>query len=159
MTVLENIDYKVIFKGYYSNRLNWLIIISGEEFSYSEGIGYLKLRGETKGEKTFPVDLPKAERDRIVSKFFRNSVPAHRRELTKFVAIIPKIEDVLHCLFLDASARDMSFIDWADNYGYDTDSIRANKIYDACVENAVKLRTALSKDYVNIREYIEELEL
>ena len=38
-----------------------------------------------------------------------------------------------------ADARGLTFEDWAGNLGYDTDSRKAEKIYDACLEMGEKL--------------------
>ncbi len=54
----------------------------------------------------------------------------------------PTLENVLNCLALDTSALDEPFEDWAINFGYDTDSIKAKNIYDACIKNALDLRRA-----------------
>lgn len=54
----------------------------------------------------------------------------------------PTISDVLGCLLMDASEfvdSAPSFEEWAGNYGYDTDSISALRIYESCKEMAAKL--------------------
>jgi hypothetical protein len=57
----------------------------------------------------------------------------------------PDSDEVLNCLSLDAggveNARD--FEDWCANYGYDTDSRKAYRIYKACMGIAKKLRRFL----------------
>jgi hypothetical protein len=59
----------------------------------------------------------------------------------------PKKEDVIHCLIMDTDVLDHSgFEDWADNYGYDTDSRKAETIYQICLELALKLRNAIGQD-------------
>jgi hypothetical protein len=57
----------------------------------------------------------------------------------------PKAEDVLDCLASDSSGIDnaRSFEDWAGEYGYDTDSRKAEKIYNVCVKQAAKLKAFL----------------
>ena len=57
----------------------------------------------------------------------------------------PTAEDVLDCLASDSSSVDnaRSFEDWAGDYGYDTDSRKAEKIYNACRKQADKLKTFL----------------
>jgi hypothetical protein len=64
----------------------------------------------------------------------------------------PKIEDVLDCLANDASSIENSrrFEDWAEEFGYDTDSRRAERIYDACVKTANELKEFLSPYLYNI---------
>jgi len=46
----------------------------------------------------------------------------------------PKLPEVLDCLASDASGvlPDTSFEDWCSEYGYDTDSRTAEKIYKTC---------------------------
>jgi hypothetical protein len=61
----------------------------------------------------------------------------------------PSADQVLEALLLDASgiesARD--FADWCSEYGYDTDSRKAERIYKACQRQAERLRYLLSDDY------------
>lgn len=58
--------------------------------------------------------------------------------------ILPDPLDVLHSLIMDASALDAGgFEEWARDYGYDTDSRKAEAIYRACLEIALKLRAGL----------------
>jgi hypothetical protein len=60
----------------------------------------------------------------------------------------PKIDQVLDCLASDASgyenARD--FEDWCNEYGYDTDSRKAEKTYHIIAEQAKKLEKFLGED-------------
>ncbi|MBR1173879.1 hypothetical protein JQ617_07930 [Bradyrhizobium sp. KB893862 SZCCT0404] len=59
-------------------------------------------------------------------------------------AIEPNAIDVVHSLVMDADVLDMGgFEDWASNYGYDTDSRKAERTYQACLAIALKLRFAL----------------
>lgn len=56
----------------------------------------------------------------------------------------PSIGDVMQSLARDADAIDAaSFEDWAAEYGYDTDSREAERIYRACLEIGTKLRAGL----------------
>lgn len=63
------------------------------------------------------------------------------------------VEDVLNSLAMDSMGADESFSDWADNYGYDTDSIKAKKIYDSCVETMHALKNSLG--YAKFNELLE----
>ena len=61
--------------------------------------------------------------------------------------IKPDTCDVVHCLVLDASVLDSGgFESWASEYGYETDSRNAEKIYRACLETALQLRAGLGED-------------
>lgn len=56
----------------------------------------------------------------------------------------PELRDVLHSLVLDAGALDYaSFEDWAADFGYDTDSREAERIYKACVKIGLELRALI----------------
>lgn len=61
--------------------------------------------------------------------------------------IAPILKDVMYCLISDSDAAQYrDFEDWAENYGYDADSRKAEKIYQACMEIALKLRAELGDD-------------
>ena len=57
----------------------------------------------------------------------------------------PALRDVLECLASDASSVECEsrFEDWADSLGYDTDSRRAEKIYNLCQNVGNDLRYLL----------------
>lgn len=60
--------------------------------------------------------------------------------------ILPKLADVLSSLILDSSVLDAGgFEDWAGDFGYDTDSREAERIYRACLDLALKLRAGLGE--------------
>lgn len=58
----------------------------------------------------------------------------------------PAVADVLHSLFMDASAADYNFSDWCAEYGYSDDSIKALNIYKQCLETATALRKHFSPE-------------
>jgi hypothetical protein len=60
----------------------------------------------------------------------------------------PKLADVLDCLASDSSSVDNagSFEEWCAEYGYDTDSRRAEKTYKACVSQRNKLHRLLGSE-------------
>lgn len=59
----------------------------------------------------------------------------------------PKLKDVLHSLVMDSDVIDYaSFEDWASNFGYDTDSREAERIYKACLDTALKLRNMIGSE-------------
>lgn len=61
--------------------------------------------------------------------------------------IEPKIADVVSSLMGDADVLNYGgFEDWANSLGYDTDSRKAEAIYRACIETALKLKAGLSED-------------
>lgn len=70
----------------------------------------------------------------------------------------PDWMDVLGALFSEAdsfvSSRD--FTDFCLNFGYDTDSIRALKIYESCERTAQALQDLLGDDFEEISDYLRE---
>lgn len=60
--------------------------------------------------------------------------------------ILPKIEDVMQSLVMDAEAFEYTFEDWCGSFGYEEDSRKAEKIYNTCVENARQLIIKIGTD-------------
>jgi hypothetical protein len=63
----------------------------------------------------------------------------------------PEVVDVLNCLADDSEgvSNARSFEEWAEEYGYDTDSRKAEKTYNVCVKQAARLRSFLGEDLYN----------
>lgn len=62
-------------------------------------------------------------------------------------SLLPKFADVLHCLASDCDVIDAGgFEQWAGDLGYYSDSRKAEGIYRACLDTALKLRAALGED-------------
>ena len=59
----------------------------------------------------------------------------------------PTAEDVLECLVVDASSADQPFEEWASDYGYDTDSRKAEFTYKQVQAQTAKLRKFLGDDF------------
>lgn len=51
----------------------------------------------------------------------------------------PELCDVLYCLISDAESAGESFDDWCANFGYDTDSRKAERTWKACKRVAASL--------------------
>ena len=63
----------------------------------------------------------------------------------------PTVDSVLDCLASDASMYDnaRNFADWAAGLGLDTDSIKAEKSYRTCADQAKELRHVLGAEAYN----------
>ena len=69
----------------------------------------------------------------------------------------PTNADIMHSLLLDADAADQSFNEWCDNYGYDNDSMKAFKMYQACCEEAVNLKKTFTREQIEaMREALQD---
>lgn len=80
------------------------------------------------------------------------------RKKTRFESkpVTPTAADVLYCLTSEYDALSTSFPDWCADFGYDEDSRKAFKIYEACQEGAKKLRDVFGHALIQqIREALE----
>lgn len=92
------------------------------------------------------------------SRHFKCVLRFQRRRLTTYfsqgpaIEREPSVEDVLDCLAMDASvvANAGSFEDWCGEYGYDTDSRKAERTYAACQEQAQGLERLLGESANNL---------
>lgn len=70
----------------------------------------------------------------------------------------PKVEDVLDCLASDYTTEATSFEDWASEYGYDTDSRKAERTFKACLRQSDDLRDWLNGDEALVEELVYHTE-
>lgn len=70
----------------------------------------------------------------------------------------PELSDVMPCLFADASGYERSngFEDWAQEYGYDTDSRAAERTYRAVEKQSMALRELLGDNFGLYAKQYEE---
>lgn len=72
------------------------------------------------------------------------NVFANISHISSGAAILPDARAVIASLAMDSSVLDYSgFAQWADEFGYDADSIKANAIYSECLAHALALRAAI----------------
>ena len=71
-----------------------------------------------------------------------------RRMSVKFYSTSePTIDDVLECVYSDASDAEEPFADWAASMGYDEDSRRAYATWEAVQAQTAQLRRLLGSDF------------
>lgn len=166
--MLDKITFETICLGY-NNENNWEHIafdckINGISFNYKMGMACAR-DIQDKGDVLLPsgkIQKIKAEGYTIKSirkERRKNIVDDIKYFDVRILVKPPKLEDVLHCLFLDSQAHDESFDSWCDNLGYSSDSISAKAVYDACIDNYFKFKKALGVDYSEVKLAIEALEL
>lgn len=70
----------------------------------------------------------------------------------------PTTKDILYSLIMDSDVLDYTgFEDWADCLGYDSDSISAKKIYEACMEIALKIRAYFGDELMReLKEFYQD---
>lgn len=112
----------------------WRCTIRGESFDYFTGLGHRKI----------PDNLSSFERKNLNSVIAQQRKTGgtawHRAEIEKYKQpVAPDIKAVLHSLFLDADCAKMTHEDFCAELGYDRDSIKAHKIWLACVDTMQRL--------------------
>ena len=107
---------------------------------YSQGIGHHPLYKQ--GDRS--VDRHEAIMRSLESGKYNPQLYTYAR----FVPLpAPSERDVLQSLALDASALDHpTFESWAGDYGYDTDSRKAEATYRACISIGLALRSLLGDE-------------
>jgi hypothetical protein len=140
--------------------LNWRVWLARNrvtiETDYMQGIGHVPgyndpgtnqhLRNPLADEKWRNAQTNASETGRYPTT--RNSLP-----LAPLPA--PKLEDVLYSLLMDASAYRMTFDEWCDEYGYDTDSRKDHAMYMQCSEAGLKLTRLVGSNHA--LQKLEEL--
>lgn len=119
----------------------WAVIIEGENFDYRTGIGHRKVKKGHEGGKNW-----KGFKDEA-TYYLKGSFKKDKENLIEVNKKIEyhtevkplNIDDVLYSLLMDSDAVDYSFSDWCDAFGYDEDSRKALKIYEACGDNSKKI--------------------
>lgn len=131
--------------------LNWRITIAkgGREIlttDYSAGVGHCPSynlaaarfpEGQRQKNEVIAAECEAGYKQHVYSF----GMSSRKRE-----PILPDACDVLASLSMDSSVLDASgFEEWARDLGYDTDSRKAEAIYRACLDIALKLRNGLGE--------------
>lgn len=107
-----------------------------EEFSYFTGLGHRKVPKSLKA--------PYWMKGRELSKWNeQNAKP-----------VKPNAAGPLYSFVMDASACEMSFGQWCDEYGYNTDSRKAESTYQSCQEQTDKMRRILSRAEIDHIQFL-----
>lgn len=104
-------------------------------------------------------DRPRTYRTNMPASAPRNAYTYDKEAFLAWsVPTPPSAAEVLDCLAMDASAMDESFEDWAADFGYDTDSRKAEAAYTACRESGFALRKLLgSADFAVLLNDVERM--
>jgi hypothetical protein len=116
----------------------YIVIIEGQDFEYSCGIGHrIELNTFKKEDfKNLMQRNPKKTKSNLL--MYVDSLKA----VSKVKPL--NIDDILYSLILDSQAGAESFDDFCDNFSCDNDSMKANEIYRACQKNAKKIKTFIT---------------
>lgn len=110
---------------------------------YFTGIG---LRTKAKPKSFDGLHGLKATDKRVIDWHKKNDKPCK-----------PSATSVLYSLTMDMQAMHESFNDWCDNYGYDSDSMKAFKTYQDCCEIGKKMVKIFTKaDIDTLRDMLQD---
>ena len=130
--------------------LNWRVTLQRDgrdvlTTDYSAGIGHCPSYARLKRPHSPTVaEWHDIERE---CETGRTSALGATRDRVNGSAIKPNPLDVLYSLALDASVTDEgTFENWAASLGYDPDSRKAEAIWRACLDLALRLRAALGDE-------------
>lgn len=126
--------------------LNWKVTLKVNDrlvimTDYMQGIGHL------------PDDLytPRFENGRVDQyerkSYIRDAVEEGRYQTSKYgkgkPLPPPDTADVLYCLIMDSEVLNYACFEvWANEFGYDTDSRKAEALYQQCLNIALAIRAA-----------------
>lgn len=133
--------------------LNWRVTIkrNGKAIlttDYGAGCGHCPAYKNAKGSKSSIYND-----NRINTECEKGFAVAENSEYTtdRTKPICPDECDVMNSLLLDSQVLDSpSFEDWASELGYDTDSRKAEKIYQQCMQIALQLKAGLGWEVIGL---------
>lgn len=129
--------------------LEWCFVFSNkhhsEAFEYFTGTGCGPQISEQDLRRGFPLvaNVAKHNRHNITDKLLLAQIASYAVRKAKWT---PDPIEVLWSIARDSDALEMTFEDWAGEFGYDTDSRKAEKTYRACQDGALRLKKILSED-------------
>lgn len=154
--------------------LNWQVTIcsaqwdwkptrpAGFIFDYRAGIGHCPTYNQKWGRSGFTQheadaiweECESGRKSRLGAKMGGGSYVKRR----KGAAIELDMEGAIECALMDCDVlQHTGFEDWADNFGYDTDSREAERIYNLCRDQAIEMFAILGRDVIEaLQAAIEE---
>lgn len=105
----------------------------------------------TYGGVDIPDDFKNSDPWKVTLKYARAQMTIPFYKGAGHYGAEPTIEEVLDCLLMDYSSWDSAndFEDWANEFGYDTDSRKAEKIYKKVEKQSRRLKQFLGDDLLN----------
>ncbi len=124
---------------------------------YSVGLGHVKMPSSSgmflglTGEESNLFETLKCKPNAKVKPEYMTVKLSLYSKLAARQKLTPSLTDVMHSLLMDgeASFNGESFEGWCSNYGYDTDSRKAETTWRACMETGHAIRRAFSADEVS----------
>lgn len=121
---------------------------------YSMGLGHVKLPASlsfrvSDEQHSLFLTLKSKPNAKVKPEYMQAKLGLYQ-ELATRQKLAPTLPDVMYSLLFDGSAffDGESFDSWCSNFGYDTDSRKAEATWKACVETGMALRRSLSAEEV-----------
>lgn len=111
------------------NFFRWYIEMNNETFEFKTGLAWQVVIPEIEYDPNSTLRKAKNE-GKII---YTDSVNSR-------YLVVPQPKDFMPCLIEDSQCSEMSFEDFCSEFGYDTDSIKAFRIYQDCSEIGKKLK-------------------
>ena len=125
-----------------------------DTFDYFTGIGCGPQMSEAELRLNFPLvaNVPKHNRHNIKDKSLLAQIASRAAFKANWT---PDPIEILWAIARDGDALESTFEDWASDLGYDADSRKAEKVYRACQDNALRLKKILSADKIELLKGLE----
>jgi hypothetical protein len=172
MALVPGLEYKAVYvplshapeRDGVTEGLNWRIEMrhgaGSIDTTYWQGIGHLPEFAETylKSRGWKPHSYYKSARHTVDSKRAFDKMMETGIVNGRYLPA-PSVADVLYCLLLDGETLDFgTFEEWAENFGYDTDSRKAEVIYRKCLEIGLRLRAMFGDAKLSeLREALQDM--
>lgn len=140
--------------------LLYTITVRGQVFSYRMGEGHVPWGKVVAGDYVVRVKGGKALRMTMEQRGMaqRKTEQPHIRwaahmleawagtcaAIANAAGVAPDVGEVLGCVARDGEAINQTFEDWCGEFGYDSDSRKAEETYNACIAEGRKLRRILT---------------
>lgn len=135
--------------------IKFTVTMEGIDFDWGCGVGFAQW------ENLKRVFLSHLDSDIIRNlRAHRTLFPQFRLRAAELAAKCtppPSPAEVLGRYALDGQGAESSFALWCDEFGYDSDSIKARSIYDACQTGGDKARRILGKHFARFAELASQL--
>jgi hypothetical protein len=136
--------------------LKYTATINGNSFDYSMGIGHINWDKVDPEKSYIGVCAGMSVEEESFIRTYKRKNYCKFREVKLWAKVCEKVAnklktaptlvDVLSCVLMDASALDWTFEDWCSEFGYDEDSRSAEKTYNACCDNARRVKKFLKRE-------------
>lgn len=127
----------------------WMVSINGQSFDYYTGVAHREKKKGYAGQNPGGHTYEQLSRMNLTQRGFDTLLILSK-------AKPPSLDDVLHALCLDAEAAIVTFREWCDNFGYDTDSRKALNIYEQCQDahdKLIRAKVDIEKERERLQDY------